>query len=132
MREKIHHLSRSTLVRYLCIGGLSYAVELTSIYLLIYLFSLTPVEASAIAFWIGLVISFFAQKIFAFSNTNFSLSHLSKQTVQYGLLVIFNYIFTLLFIYILRDYEVGITRTIALAITTFWNYLIYKSLIFKK
>lgn len=131
MKYKCSSLLRLRSVRYLMAGAGSYAIELSFLYSIILAFGTSQTTATAIAFWIGLVTSFLLQKLFAFSNKSSSKKGLSKQAFLYVILVIINYIFTVVLVYLFRDYEVAITRTIALIITTLWNFFIYKHLIFK-
>lgn len=125
-------LTSNTALRYIAAGVLSYAIELSTIYLLAHAFHLASISAVAIAFWIGLTASFFLQKTFAFASLNFSKKNMAKQLALYFLLVIFNYLFTLGLVFILSDIEVAFTRTAALVLTTFWNYYIYKYILFTK
>lgn len=132
MIEKIKKLFENSVVRYIFAGGTSYAIELSTILLLKIVFKFSSIEAVAISFWIGLITSFLLQKLFAFNNNDKTVKKISWQTVSYLLLVLFNYGFTLGFIYAFGLIDVIITRTIALIITTFWNYFIYQRIIFKK
>lgn len=124
-------LLKNTLVRYIFIGGSSYAIELAFLLAIVSLSHVGDTIAAAIAFWIGLAISFLLQKLLTFSDRNKTIKHLSRQTVLYAALVLFNYVFTIGFIYLFRNYEIVITRTIALVITTTWNYIVYRYVIFK-
>lgn len=121
------------LVRYILVGGGSYVIEMGLILFLTYLVHVNPVLSVGIAFWFGLVISFVLQKIVAFGDTSKSKKQLTTQTIQYAVLVGVNYLFTLLFVWATTSL-IGIffARTIALAITTTWNYVIYSKVIFKK
>lgn len=114
-------------VRYILIGSFSYAVEFCILIALIKS-GLSATASTAISFWVGLVVAFILQKFVAFSNRTVKARELSKQSTIYLLLVVFNYAFTLMFVSVLSDDRVLITRTIALGITTTWNFFIYKRL----
>ena len=127
----IQHIKTSTLLRYIIVGGTSYAIELSVLLLLVRVFDFNTTLAVSIGFWLGLVISFLLQKFLAFKNTDTRAKRLTIQTVYYALLVLFNYGFTLLFVHLLEPFiDLSIARTLALIITTAWNYIIYKKVIF--
>lgn len=135
MPTLLSHLSallERPLVRYILAGGLSFASEITLIFILVRA-GLDSIVAVAISFWFGLALSFILQKILAFRNHERSASRLTRQAVAYGALVFFNYLFTLLFIWGLQD-VIGlfIARTAALIMTTGWNYVIYSKMIFRR
>lgn len=121
----------STLTRYIFAGGLSFAIELSIILLLIKALNTESPVAITIGFWVGLIVSFLLQKLLTFKDTRLKLSHLSTQTFYYGALVLVNYIFTLAFT-LLAAPLIGlvVARTLALVITTAWNFVIYKRIIF--
>lgn len=123
---------KSSLLRYVFIGGTSYLIELGCIFILNTIIN-SPVIAVGIGFWLGLGVSFLLQKVFAFKNTSKNLKQLSIQSFYYLLLVAFNYSFTLLLVWQLSNH-IGLfsARTIALIVTTIWNYFLYKNVIFKQ
>lgn len=118
-------------LRYIFIGGVSYAVELIVLLSLANLLLLSPELSVACSFWIGLIVSFLLQKYIAFGNSVSDKKTVGKQTTLYGLLVLFNYSFTIAFVGIFTDLlGLFVARTAALLLTTIWNYLAYKKLIF--
>lgn len=118
-------------IRYLFVGGLSFLLELMVLACLLYL-GFENVTSVAISFWFGLVAAFLLQKSIAFRDRSYSKRRVFKQTVFYMVLVGVNYLFTLWFVEIFDAiFNIFVVRTIALVITTVWNYLIYKYLIFK-
>ena len=127
----IRQVKTSTLLRYIIVGGTSYAIELSVLLLLVHVLHFNTTLAVSIGFWLGLVISFLLQKFLAFKNTDTRARRLTIQTVYYARLVLFNYGFTLLFVHLLEPFiDLSIARTLALIITTAWNYIIYKKVIF--
>ncbi len=127
----IRQVKTSTLLRYIIVGGTSYAIELSVLLLLVHVLHFNTTLAVSSGFWLGLVISFLLQKFLAFKNTDTRARRLTIQTVYYALLVLFNYGFTLLFVHLLEPFiDLSIARTLALIITTAWNYIIYKKVIF--
>ncbi len=113
-------------------GGLSYAIELACLVALHWGVGLSSEAATAIAFWIGLLTSFFFQKLFAFQDYQKTVRTITHQVVGYGLLVAFNYVFTLLVVAVFPSRLVIISRTLALLITAAWNYFFYKKILFHK
>jgi len=125
-------LSQSSIFRYIFIGGLSYLIEVGLLALLIYGLKMTSVLAVGISFWLGFLIAFVLQKLIAFKNTDRSKKTVARQTLLYSGLVGVNYLFTLAFVAIFGPIlGTIIARTIALIITTGWNYVIYSKLIFR-
>lgn len=120
-------------VRYLFVGGLSFVIEMGLILLLHNALGVSAVISVAISFWIGLVISFLLQKLITFKDRSRSTKKVAKQSALYGLLVGVNYLFTLTFVAFFETIlGIFIARTIALIITTLWNFVIYKKVIFKE
>jgi putative flippase GtrA len=116
--------------KYLVIGASIYLLELLIITLAQYL-GANSVVAVAISFWIGLGMSFTLQKIITFDDKRMHHKVIAKQIFVFGLLVIINFGFTILLIKLLTPtFPAVISRSIALAITTSWNFYIYKKRIF--
>ena len=89
---------------------------------------LSPVYSVAISFWLGLAVAFTAQKLITFNNRHTGRT-LHIQGAGYIALVAWNYFFTLTCTSLGRRYfNVFITRTFAILVTTLWNYQIYKHL----
>lgn len=133
MKRIVKYLARNVFFRYVFIGGTSYAIELGALYTVSELIGLGPVIGVALSFWIGLIVSFLLQKYLTFQDRKSSSRRLFKQSVAYGLLVVFNYGFTILFVYYAEPIlQLFIARTLALIITTLWNFIIYSKIIFKQ
>lgn len=120
-------------MRYVFIGCLAYFIELCVLFSFSHLLKLSPTISVGISFWVGLIVAFILQKIFAFKNNSKHKKTVALQIVLYLILVAFNYIFTLLFVHFTESL-IGLfaSRTIALIITTLWNFLIYKRVIFRE
>lgn len=117
---------------YIFAGALSFAIELTVLHGALLTTNSRP-AAVTIGFIAGLTASFLLQKLLVFKDNQKNRSKTSKQVVAYLSLVALNYTFTLLFVEIVSDFiSITIARTIALIITTGWNFIIYKLFIFKK
>ena len=127
-----HFLTRlsTSMKRYLVVGVSVYIFELSVIVVALRL-GLGNVAAVAISFWLGLIISFILQKFITFKDRRTHHRIVIKQLVAVSLLVLFNFGFTILVTKLL-SYAIPavVCRTIALGVTTIWNYYLYKSRIF--
>jgi len=129
-RERLLVLLQRRGIRYLIVGGTVYILELIII-IVAQRLGAAPTLAVDISFIIGLIISFFLQKLFSFRDKRMHHKILIPQAVAVGLLVIWNFCFTIGLTRLLQDVmPPTVTRTIALGITVIWNYYLYKTRIF--
>lgn len=113
------------------IGGSIYVLELLVIISAQHL-GASAVLAVGLSFWVGLVVSFVLQKVVTFGDKRVHHRVLLPQIAAFCLLVLFNFGFTLLVTKLLSPVLPAIlTRTLALGITTVWNFYLYKTHIFK-
>jgi len=118
-------------IRYLIVGGSIYGLELIVIVLALY-WGASNALAVGFSFWIGVAVSFLLQKLFTFGDKRMRHKILLPQIIAVSLLVLFNFGFTLAVTGLLQDYVPAVvTRTIALGLTTIWNFYLYKTRIFK-
>lgn len=130
MLEKFKNLSPE-FKRYLIIGVSVYIFELLVI-VVAQKMGASAVAAVGISFWLGLFLSFLLQKIVTFGDKRMHHKILIPQIIAYTLLVIFNFGFTILVTKLLQSFVPAvITRTVALGITTLWNFYLYKTKIFQ-
>jgi len=128
---KIRKLLARQGYRYLLIGGSVYLLELTVIFVAQQL-GASAVVAVSLSFWIGLCVSFLLQKLVTFGDKRTHRKLLIPQLAAFSLLVLFNFFFTISVAKVLSDtLPATVTRTIALAMTTTWNFYLYKTRIFK-
>jgi putative flippase GtrA len=128
---KLRTLLEQPKYRYLLIGGSVYIFELLII-LLAQAMGATAVWAVGISYCLGTLVSFFLQKFVTFSDTRMHHKILLPQLVATGFLVVFNLGFSLLLTKLLQNHLPAVaTRTLALGITTLWNFYLYKTRIFK-
>jgi putative flippase GtrA len=132
MTSLLSAIYSDTRVRYLVIGGSAYLIELAV------LFSAQAAGAPgtlavAISFIVGTAISFLLQKVIAFKDRRFHKKIIFSQALLYVALVVFNFVFTVLAVWLLENYfPVAVIRTVALGITVIWNYYLYKTRIFNR
>lgn len=123
-------LARRPGLRYLVIGGSVYVLELVVIIIAQHL-GASAVLAVGLSFWIGLVVSFGLQKLVTFSDSRLHHRVLIPQLVAFSLLVLFNFGFTLAVTHLVGNHAPAVvSRTIALGLTTIWNFYLYKTRIF--
>lgn len=130
--ELLRKATKHTFVRYVFVGGTSYVVELSSLLALYHFGHMSREEATAIAYWIGLVLAFVLQKLVAFQDYRKEVKTLTRQGVIYGVLTLWNWVFTVTVVGLFSSKYIILSRTLAQAMLTLWNYVIYKRIIFKK
>jgi putative flippase GtrA len=129
MRRLLDRLSPH-MRRYLMVGVSVYIFELLVI-VVAQQAGASNVWAVGISFWAGLIVSFFLQKLFTFGDKRMHHRILVPQLVAVTLLVFFNFGFTLLMTQLLQSIVPAVvSRTVALGITTIWNFYLYKTRIF--
>lgn len=132
MTRTITELLKKPGVRYLLTGGSVYLLELLVIVVAEH-YGSSPVVAVGLSFWIGLVVSFIIQKVFTFGDKRVNHKILLPQVICFSLLVLWNFGFTVLVTDLLKDtLPPVVTRTLALGVTTVWNFYLYKTRIFKQ
>jgi putative flippase GtrA len=130
-KPKLAELRQRPGVRYVVVGSSTYVVELAVIVLATSL-GATAVAAVAISFWIGLIVSFTLQKLVTFSDKRTHHRVVLPQIGAFSLLVGFNFGFTILMTrWLENDLPVVVIRTLAIGVTTLWNYYLYKTRIFR-
>ena len=117
--------------RYVVIGGSVYVFEILMIVVLQHL-GASAVVAVGVSFWLGLMVSFVLQKLVTFSDRRMHRQVLLPQMIAFSALVLFNFGFTLALTKLLEHVlPAVVTRTLAVGMTTLWNFYLYKTRIFK-
>ena len=117
--------------RYLIVGGSVYVFELLVI-VAAQALGASAIVAVGLSFWLGLVVSFALQKVVTFGDKRTHRKILLPQLAAFSLLVLFNFGFTIAVTKLLANAVPAVAcRTIALGITTVWNFYLYKTRIFK-
>ena len=123
------HVSKTT-GRYIYVGIGVYIIEMIIIFIAQRM-GASALLAVGLSFWFGLIISFLLQKLFTFQDKRMHKKILVIQIIAVSMLVLFNFGFTLLITKLLSGtLPPFVTRTIALGITTIWNFYLYKTRIF--
>ena len=111
--------------RYLAVGLSVYVLELLIIVIAQGL-GAGPLLAVACSFWIGMLVAFSLQKLVTFGDKRLHHRIVLPQLLAFSLLVLFNFGFTLLVTKLLSGVVPAVvTRTLALGITTFWNFYLF-------
>jgi putative flippase GtrA len=119
-------------VRYLIIGGSVYLFELAVI-VIAERHGASAAWAVAISFTLGTLVSFFLQKLVTFGDTRMHHRILLPQMIATALLIVWNLTFSVLLTTLLEDHApTVVSRTIALLLTTVWNFYLYKTKIFNQ
>ena len=78
------------------------------------------------------MVSFVLQKLVTFSDRRMHRQVLLPQMIAFSALVLFNFGFTLALTKLLEHVlPAVVTRTLAVGMTTLWNFYLYKTRIFK-
>ncbi len=124
-------MHKQLIKKYVLVGSAVYVLELAIILGAQWL-GAGPVLAVAISFWLGLLASFGLQKVMTFGDKRLHHRVLLPQFIAYSVLVVCNFSFTVLVTKLLSAMlPVVVIRTLALGVTTLWNFYIYKTRIFK-
>lgn len=131
LSTKLGQLLQRPGYRYLIVGGSVYAFELAVIVVAQW-WGATAVWAVAISFCLGTAVSFLLQKLVTFGDKRMHHRIVIPQLIATVLLVLFNLGFTVLVTKLLSPpVPAVVTRTLALLVTTLWNFYLYRTRIFK-
>lgn len=120
----------SHLIKFLLVGGASFAVDLGLLILLHEVFGVDLWIATPLAFIASLVFNFLLQRSFTFRAQN--RRHVSF--LKYLALVVFNVVAIDVIVNAFDAWGVsyGIGKVVATVVTTSWNFWLYKVWIFKR
>ncbi|MFC8304089.1 GtrA family protein [Specibacter sp. NPDC057265] len=115
-------------MRFLLVGGLSFAIDLGLLVLLHEGFAVDLWIATPIAFLSSLVFNFLAQRSFTFESTRGRGSSM----IRYGALVVFNTFMTDVIVNLFHNLDLTYTvgKIVATALTMIWNFFLYKHWVF--
>lgn len=122
---------RRSLALYLSIGALSYAVDAGLLVLTTGPFGAPTWLGTTIGFWTSVIVNF------ALNRTVFARragpTSMAAHTARYGALLGVNYLVTLLIVSVgvSWGWPALVPKTFAVALTTTWNFLLYRTWVFK-
>jgi putative flippase GtrA len=128
MKKLINH---NTVIKYLLTGGLAFAVDYLLLLSCYYVFSLPLWVATTLGYLGGLCVSFFINRTWVFSERG-KQRKMTRQLVEYVLLLLFNYAFTVFAIRLFdsRGISPAISKIVITAMIAGWNYIIFNKIIF--
>lgn len=128
MKNIINH---NTVIKYLLTGGLAFAVDYLLLVVGYYIFSLPLWVATTLGYLGGLCVSFFINRAWVFGESG-KQRKMTRQLVEYVLLLLFNYAFTVLAIRLSDSLgvEPAISKIVITAMIAGWNYIIFNKVIF--
>jgi putative flippase GtrA len=134
MTEKIKGLVRYfyaiRFVRYLAVGGSTFFIDLSVLFLLHGVMKIHLAIAASISFWLSILFNFYANRIWVFSARDKRKLH--EHAVLYGILLGVNYLYTIVAISLLtRFMGYGVAKILILVIQIAWTFPIYKYIIFQ-
>lgn len=123
----------SKVIKYLLTGGLAFVIDYLLLIVCFYVLSLPLWTATTLGYLGGLCVSFFINRTWVF-GMNGKQRKMTRQLVEYVILLLFNYVFTVFAIRI--SDSIGITPAISKIVITiliaFWNYIIFNKVIFSQ
>jgi putative flippase GtrA len=130
IKQFLKKIYSHSFVRYLIIGGSTFAIDFLLLVLLHGVIGTNVLVAATISYWTSIVFNFLANRFWTFGSTD---THVIKHIAYYGVLLVLNYMFTIAFIGIATDHGMHYTyaKVLAVAIQMTWTYILYKKVIFK-
>lgn len=122
-------LQGSPLLKFLLVGGLSFALDLGLLVVLHEFLGVELVLSTTVAFLVSLVFNFVLQRTFTFQAAN----NKSVSAAKYIALVVVNVAVTDLIVkgFDSMDLWYGIGKVVATVLTTAWNFFLYRHWIFR-
>lgn len=133
MHRIMRQLFAPSVIKFLVVGVVSFGVDYTTLLVLNKVLAVQLNVATTIAFLVGLLINFTLNKLWTFEVRG-GAKQSAVQAVEYGILVIINLAFTNVFISSLASQNFGpeVTKPIATGVVMITNYIVYKTIIFRK
>lgn len=130
MKELIDHNSA---IKYLLTGGLTFAVDYLALLTCYYVLSLPLWVATTLGYLGGLCVSFFVNRTWVFGERG-KQRKMTRQLVEYVLLLIFNYAFTVFAIRLSHGNGISpaVSKIVITAMIAGWNYVIFNKVIFAR
>lgn len=123
------YLYQHNLVRYLVVGGSTFAIDLGLLVLLHGAEGVWLPLATAIAYCIAIIYNFCLNRWWTFSASE--NKSVREHIIPYSILLGFNFLFTVLFVSLLSHFiNYAVAKVLAVAIQTTWTYFCYKHFVF--
>lgn len=129
----IRSLDRETIIslaKYGIAGSAAFLVDYLVLIGLHYVFDLPLTLSASVAYVLGLLTSFFANRLWVFRRGREGAMH--RQFGMYISLVAVNYLFTIIFLNATEDIiPTYIGKILVVGIITLWNFVLYRLIIFR-
>jgi putative flippase GtrA len=120
-------MNKKRILKFLTTGISAFLVEFSIFYILYYFGGFTIVLANILSFTSGLLISFYLNKSWVFTNNE----NYRSQLLKYILLALFNLVLSTLLISAINYLASPVvSKLFTVSIIAVWNYFIYKHFIF--
>jgi putative flippase GtrA len=127
--DLINYLYNHRLMRYLFVGGTTFIIDFGLLVLLHGKLNIPIAIATSISFWVAVTYNFFLNRSWTFSSGENKKLH--KHLAAYGILLAFNYLFTVLFVsFFSKHIPYTVAKALSVILQTSWTYQIYKRVIF--
>lgn len=132
--EKVKKVSRDLyyhpFIRYVVIGGTTFALDFIILVLLHGMFDVNLFLAATISYWASIAFNFLSNRYWTFGATE---THIAKHLAAYLTLLGCNYLFTLVFLAGATHFGMhyAVAKILAVGIQTAWTYMAYKKFIFR-
>jgi putative flippase GtrA len=123
--------SLGQLFRYIFTGLISFGIEYSLFILLYRVFEIWYITSHVSVYIVVFWFNFFVNRLWSFK----SKSNLQRQLSMYTLLFVFNLIVATLIMYLLSEIlriTPLISKVLVMGMTVSWNFIIYKTVIYKK
>ena len=126
-------INQNTVIKYILTGGLAFVIDYLLLLASYYVFSLPLWLATTLGYVGGLCVSFFVNRTWALGDIG-KKRKMTRQFVEYILLLLFNYLFTVSGIRLLDSMGIApASSKIAItAMIVIWNYFIFNNIILAK
>ena len=122
-------LYRHHFVRYLLVGGTTFVIDFGILYILHGIMNLNLAASTSVAYWVSISYNFLFNRYWTFDVRE--KESLLRHMTTYFMLLLFNYLFTVIFVSILGEHiNYVIAKALAVAIQMTWTYYVYKKYIF--
>ncbi|HSC79961.1 MAG TPA: GtrA family protein [Chitinolyticbacter sp.] len=120
---------QSQFIRYLLVGGASFALEY-ALYWLLYWLGLPYLWANSTAYLTVFVVNFLVNRSWTFGSSG----HLGRQALLYLLLVLFNLLASNVVLYALVEFAAVpalVGKVAVMVMIVSWNFVLYRKVIYR-
>lgn len=122
---------RHHFVRYLVVGGSTFALDFGILFTLHGLLGLNLAASTSVAYWVSISYNFVLNRYWTFDSRE--TESLKRHMTTYFMLLVANYLFTVTFVSIVGTHiNYVVAKALSVAIQMIWTYQIYKKYIFTK